>query len=448
MESIENRLAVEVLLRIASYLNDKDLAHFGQGNKFLRLILSEILFKRSMEDQPPRVVKVPALVWAINYGHANVVQRIVSQRNFSMNHVRIRSALHQAAAVGNCRIISILLAAGYDVNDVFADKTPLHESALNAHPDAVQLLLDRGADITAEHIEHTTALTLAIASAWPVFEKLQKEAFDTQSYFDEIQVKYAVERRVVSTIRILVENGALVELSSSNWVGDTPLHQAVYGCLHSEGGSDLRVGTGVIRYLVEQGANLSLRNNDQERPIDVAAGFTHGSKTALNCFLDMGESPNSLDSSGNTLLSQALVCVAAALPIVELLLSRGATIDSRALWNFFHDSDDHDAVVFDKLLTLLIIHGATFGDERSECFTFAAHNGMFEIMKVVFEVGIDINTAVCKNGSEEPMTPLQIAINKKHHDMLAFLVQKGAKMTEQQEVEIAEILGGPASPSV
>lgn len=438
MSNLEG-LSTELLLRVVFYLNDKDLSHLGRANKFLSKILSQSLITRSLEDQPPRVVKVNALTWAIQYGHASLVKRIVSQPGFSRFGVQTAAALHEAAAIGNCDMISILVLAGYGLETQNAGKTPLHIAVMNGHSYAANLLIHFGADVAAKDQHERTAFTLAIGSSNHILEKLQREALETLSDTSDLQLKYAVETRVVATLRILVKNGAHAELFMANRSGDTPMHQAVYQC-HGFSGSDLTVGSGVLQYLVSQGAHMWKHNTEGQRPIDEAAGYASGCPTALKFFLSRGASPNSTNRYGVCLLQQALACDPDAFPLIELLLARGARIPDGILLRFFSEANHPDPVLFDKILTLLMIHGATFGTASSQCFTYAAHHGMFGVMKTVFDAGADVNTAVRRNGSRHDRTPLEIAIRKRRADMVAFLVERGVEISVQQEDKVERIL--------
>ena len=66
--------------------------------------------------------------------------------------------LHAAASSGNIECISILLAAGIDINALnYFARTPLHFAAERGHPDTIRLLVERGAtvDIKEEETQMT-----------------------------------------------------------------------------------------------------------------------------------------------------------------------------------------------------------------------------------------------------------------------------------------------------
>lgn len=98
-----------------------------------------------------------------------------------------------------------------------------------------------------------TAFRLAVQSPPPILKTLQPTkrvesnfATPTQAH---LQLMHDIERRVVSTLRILVDRGASSEVFVCDHDGNTPLHQSVQnwrGCNH---GMDFEVGTEVLRFL-------------------------------------------------------------------------------------------------------------------------------------------------------------------------------------------------------
>jgi ankyrin repeat protein len=71
--------------------------------------------------------------------------------------------LHEAAAAGDVARLKVLLAAGHGVDerDTVRQRTPLHLAMLRAQPDAVRLLLARGADANARDDAGHVPLTLS-----------------------------------------------------------------------------------------------------------------------------------------------------------------------------------------------------------------------------------------------------------------------------------------------
>lgn len=447
LEGLED-LAIEILFRISNYLRDDEVAHLCQCSSYFNKVFNGMMITRSMEDKPPRVVKIPALLWAIDYGHQHIIQRIVSQPGFRVDNMETGHALHQAAVKGDPEILSILIGTGYDVNmrDYPNRHTPLHLTAINGHLEATKMLLDHHAGVADEDISGKTAFQLATESHPHILRTLIATAVGRQD--DELLLAHQVDQRVLAVVRLLAENGSEQELFRADPWGNTPLHRAVGQAVCCGKDPALRVGTAVMRYLVERGASVTARNQNGQTPIEMSVVPGTGNLTALNFFLNLGISPNTKDSNGVSLLAKAFIYHHEAFPIVEFLLKRGAIVDVDVqLLEFFYNAVHPNPALFEKLLTLILIHGADYGGYESECFTLAAHNGMLEVMKMVFEAGPDINRAVASNARLREKTPLQVAMLKRRKDMLRFLINNGVKMSEEEKAQVDKILDQGGSRS-
>lgn len=451
--SILQWLSIDILLGVGDQLGDKDLAYLAQTNAAFSQIFSRSLWKRSLEDKPSHGIKIPALLWAINHGHQHLVQRIVSQPDFNI-YAEIKEALHDAAAMGHLEIISILIEAGYNVNSEsnFEWQSPLHITAMNGHPLATKMLLDHGGIIDEKDRRRKTPFDLAIESQPFILQKLEWDSLRSLSTRaaeiptdSDIQLVYEIERRVMSTIRILVENGAHQEIFMTDKRGNTPLHRAAVRSINFNYGPDIIAGTGVLRYLVRQGANIHALNYSGRYPIHKAAMCQPLNKPAVSFFLDMGISPNLEDFGGLSLLNNAL-CTPNGFPIVELLVNRGARTDGIRIRDFFHSNNDYDPESLDKILTLFLSRGIGLDGDEAVCFTLAAYNGDLNTMKVIFEKGADINTCAVKYQIPDPHTPLQIAIMKGRKDMLVFLVERGVRMSKEEKGRVEEIFSSHDDP--
>lgn len=297
-------------------------------------------------------------------------------------------------------------------------------------------LLNHGADIYKKY-NHKTALICAIHAPWELLEKMVGNGISER---DELELLQTIEAKVVTTIQVLLNRGGYAQLSVLDSHGDTPLHHAVIFCPHST--LDIRAGSGILNQLVQAGSSLTAQNTHHDTPVDLAVDATAGSRTALTYFLDIGLSPNTKSYWGKSLLSTALCCDEAALPIIEILLAKGARAEDISLHPLFRESENPDPVVFDNILTLLLIHGATFGEDASECFGYAALHGMLEIMKVIFEMcpRIDINTTVEEIGMARVGTALQLAIGDDRGDIVEYLVGLGVEMSTEEKMQVDMML--------
>ncbi len=125
--------------------------------------------------------------------------------------------------------------------------TPLMRAARNADVAAMQLLLANGADPAIRQKNGTTALMLAagLGHGLGVFAK-----------------EYATEPAMLEAVRILAEQK--VDVNAANDAGETALHFAAMA-------SDP-----VVKFLAENGANLSAKDRQGRTALDMALG--HGGR--------------------------------------------------------------------------------------------------------------------------------------------------------------------------
>ncbi len=89
----------------------------------------------------------PALLWAIQEGHLNVVKVLVAAGASLRRRDDIGfSPLDQAVGDGNLEIVRFLLKAGVDVNGPTLNGSPLHTACAWRRTRIAKLLLDNGAD--------------------------------------------------------------------------------------------------------------------------------------------------------------------------------------------------------------------------------------------------------------------------------------------------------------
>lgn len=435
----------ELIGRVGDYLPDKELANLSQAAQAFNEILCPLLLKRSMEDKPRPVVNMNALIWAVQQGHTGLVKTVVSQPNFSRGRNRIYNfpdprhegdvynALALAAELGHTDIIPILISAGYGVEGS-RSKSPLHLAVTNAHASTVSKLLDHGAEIDKK-CGAMTALVCAIRAPWEIKRNMVHQGI---SGVDDPQTVQAIEARAIATIQVLLSRGAHPELRAIDRYGNTPLHHAVFRCIGST--RDPRVGAGILRLLVDAGSDISAMNEDKCTPLEIAV-VSHCT-TALTFFLDIGLSPNTKGIEGMTLLQSTLIWTPTALPIIQVLLERGATTND-VLHTLFSDAKAPNPVVFEKILILLLIHGASFGEDASQCFAYAALHGMLAVMKIVLETcpGIDINTTLEADGGGRAGNALQLAIGNDRADIVGYLVEIGAEMSVMERMVVEIMLG-------
>jgi len=181
----------------------------------------------------------------------------------------------------------------------------------------------------------------------------------------------AIRSNDLMALRAAVETGA--DLSAPGPVGGTPLHDAVaFGSPEA------------VEILLQGGAAVDGRSTLGATPLHWAAGdFT---KTRL--LVEAGADVNSRSKSGRTPLHYA--AGHNNLPMVEMLLSRGAPVDAR---NVFGGAAKHGELALKGLTPLM--QAAPVADA--------------EVVAALLDAGADVNARDSRR-----MTPLMLAVASEH----------------------------------
>lgn len=247
----------------------------------------------------------------------------VSERpgdSFWLNSYKGETALHHSARSAFDTTVRLLLENGAEVDARNEDgETSLHLAAAEGCETVVQGLLEQGADVGAKNQAGETALQLAARNG---HEGIVRHLLDHLGEEINPQALLATAKifKVATTgdekaMQVLIEDGADITIRGQD--DETALHVAA-----KEG------HVALSRFLLENGANINALDRYEETPISKALDFGHTGVVRLliehKADLEQGCSP--LFEAVNPWNGRAKV------EIVQLLLDNGADVISARNW--------------------------------------------------------------------------------------------------------------------
>eukprot|EP01129_Flabellula_baltica_P013691 TRINITY_DN640_c0_g1_i1.p1 TRINITY_DN640_c0_g1~~TRINITY_DN640_c0_g1_i1.p1 ORF type:complete len:420 (-),score=125.36 TRINITY_DN640_c0_g1_i1:952-2211(-) len=202
------------------------------------------------------------------------------------------SVLHYAARYGRCDIVEYLVEQGADLNWISNDgKTPLFWAVEGNKHKAVQILLDAGADYSIGDVKGCTPLHKACRMGSLAMAKLfteagadinakEAEALDKSSVLQE-----AVFGKNIQLIRYLIEQGA--DIGYRNKKGLTALHRAVF--------ENFFAG---VKLLIQYGSPVNGVDSNLRTPLHWAA--FQGNLEIVKLLVENGSDISMKDSIGFT----------------------------------------------------------------------------------------------------------------------------------------------------
>ena len=242
------------------------------------------------------------------------------------------------------------------------DATPLHLASSLGHMKVIRMLVEHGADVTAQTKNGDTPLHLAMTSP------------------------RQLEEGNVEVARMLIERGAGVAAQNKN--GETPIHLASqYGQVQA------------VRILIERGADVAAQNKDGLTPLHLAS--RNGKAEIARILIDSGAEVAAQNKVGATPLH--LASCSGEVEISCMLIERGAEM---AAQNEDGLTPLHLASKYGRVgvARTLIERGADVAAQNKDEATplhLASREGQVEVARVLIEHGADV-TAKNKYGE----TPL------------------------------------------
>ena len=271
---------------------------------YLRAALEEVpttdLWKRMAS------VKTPAEL-AVADGNMPIIA------SFTKGDLRLHPRLvHLAAENGHLEVVRLLIEKGADATAEDDDKsTPLHYAAENGHLEVVRLLIEKGADATAANVYKSTPLHFGGAENGHlevVRLLIEKGADATAEEGDKTTpLHYAAESGHLEVVRLLIEKGA--DATAENYGKKTPLHYAAENG-HLE----------VVRLLIEKGAGATAENYGKKTPLHF--GAENGHLEVVRLLIEKGADATAEEGDKTTPLHYA--AESGHLEVVRLLIEKGA----------------------------------------------------------------------------------------------------------------------------
>ena len=290
--------------------------------------------------------------------NADVLQAIiVLSANVNATNKWNETALEIALMKGNVNAVDILITAGADVNmsDSNSD-TYLHNAVrMGCSAQALQAIVDHGADVNATNKWNQTAVALALMERnVDAINVLLNVGADLNIADDDgdtclheaIRIDYSKEMILsiiehganvnaankqnltalkmacmkgnVNAASVLLNSGADVNMADA--AGDTCLHEAIIGKFSRE----------VLKEIVDNSANVNATNKWNETALELA--LMEGNVDAINILLNVLDEPNSADPDGETYLHNA-VRMGCSAKAFQAIIDHGADVNAINKWN-------------------------------------------------------------------------------------------------------------------
>ncbi|CAN7937862.1 unnamed protein product [Ixodes hexagonus] len=370
--------------------------------------------------------KSTPLHFAAGFGRRDVVEHLLqSGASVDARDDGGLIPLHNACSFGHAEVVQLLLAHGADANARDSwNYTPLHEAAIKGKVDVCVVLLQHGADALIRNTDGKIALDLADSSTRSVL---------TGDYRKDELLEAARSGNEEKLLSLLTS--ANVNCHASDGRKSTPLHLAA-------GYNRLRI----VQLLLERGADVHAKDKGGLVPLHNACSYGHFEVTEM--LIKHGANVNGTDLWQFSPLHEA--ASKSRLEVCSLLLSHGAdagllnchsksplaVAPSRELHDrLLYESRGHtlleaarlgDLTRLKKALTpdLAAFKHPLTGDTVLHLAVASGSPKRRQMVELLLRrsVPVDEPNKLC-------LTPLHVAADKGHTDVVDLLVKSGAKVS-------------------
>ena len=432
----------------------------GPSTKVKEILQNKVVNVSSKDEQGKT-----ALHYACQKGQFEIVKNLINRgADINIQTISKKTPLHLATERGSQEIVNFLLSKGASVNAKTNFGTqPLHTAAENGYYEIAETLIDHGAEIGCKIIDHNlTQLLLAVKNKNTyIAEMLLKQGANPNHQIGYVTpLTQAIKNQDVEMIKILVKNGVDPNLdlidrkivkskypveyksvwefeSNEIFGGGTPLFTAIRTDNFE-----------IIKYLVEQGADVNARRNlTQETPMTLAIQRTCLFKNLrkIDKCKELEQIVKLMVENGydmkfdanNTKFPLIAVMSLKMTNLAEYLIKKGANLNAIVgdkpllFWALFNR--------LSKIARILIEKGANVHHKLVKGFDpleigctplhAACHYGNLGLVKILVDKGVDINAKDITHS-----TPLHYALNTIHFKKASkmktliayFLIKKGS----------------------
>ena len=374
----------------------------------------------------------------------------------------LQTSLHYAASWGLHLAVKFLLIEHLqDVNsrDTTDNATPLHLASRNGHLKSACVLIEHGADLTAQNRDGQTPLHLALQMGQVIVARMliehgadltaQNSDWQTPLHL-VLQLGQADDGRIhrihhvhrvrrirsmdptrrvsggwaslvpmppllpwsseqVDITRMLIERGS--DLTAQDMGGQTPLHHAL-----KMGRVDVDC---IIFMLIEHGADLTAKNRDGQTPLHLASRM--GRVNIARILIDRGADLTARNRDGQTPLHLALRMGRA--DVARMLIERGADLTARNN---------------DRQTPLHLALKIKIGQENVAPMFIERRTGLTPLSQASYREQVDVVRMLIERGEDLSaqnwvgQTPLHLALQMGQVDVARMLIEHGASLTTQQ----------------